>query len=97
MRKITLIAPEDRLGDVPGTRRHQAIHVGVGMERGRRQAETLGAARHCRIVDRLRINAMPMVESVLDLLAEACVSDEDWDDMTGRGHQRQTGRGKAAL
>jgi hypothetical protein len=61
------------------------------MARRRRDAQSLGAAGHGRIVDRLDIDAMLGEQKVARFLALLRITHHDWHNMRVVRHHRQAG------
>src|SRR3546814_8592192 len=62
--------------------------------RTRRESKSLGAARHCRIVDRLDIGPVFGKQDVADMFRLHRIADQERDDMGTRRHNRELGLGK---
>ena len=70
--------------------RDQLVHHRVRMERRRREAQPLGAARNGREVDRLDVDARARVSSASETaLAERRIAHQHGHDMARRMHDRQ--------
>ena len=70
--------------------RSSSINVS-SWERRWRNAQPLRATRHCRIVDRLDVDAVHVHQAVGRLLAELGVADQHRNDVCHGRHDRQAG------
>src|SRR6266481_421139 len=71
---------------------HQMVDIYLAVQRRRSNAQSLGTARHGRVVDRLHVDAELFEQPVADLSAQHRVADHDRHDMAGVVEVRDTGR-----
>lgn len=68
--------------------------VSVRVVRRRHQPQTFGAPRHCRIVDRLHLDAIAVEQDIRQRLAADGIGDKDRHNMARARHHRDIGDGE---